>query len=142
VSILAHNEDVTNLAASVSRSGVKNVLRVRTDEGWHEVTDSASVTARGRVEAGLGLDGFASAAEAEQATGPLLTQYATPPRVTRCDIPSEAGIIYDEAGQGDIVTASAWSTTPDTFDEIPMRITGIDGRIEEQSIVYSAELVD
>lgn len=142
VSILAHTQGVANLVAERSEAEVLNVYRVRTDEGWHEVVDAASVLARGRVESGQLLEGFGSEAEAELVTGPTVEHFATPPRTTRCDLTSEGPVVpYVTVDLADIVTASAFSTSPDAFESIPMRLVGVTGQIQERSIVYSVELI-
>lgn len=143
VSILAHSEGVAGLEAEQSETEVLNVYRVRTDEGWHEVVDEASVAARARIEAGQSLEGFGSAAEAELVTGPVVEQFATPPRTTRCTLTSEGPVVpYRDADLADVLAAPAWSPTPDTFEQIPMRLVSITGQIQELSIAYSVELID
>lgn len=119
-----------------------NVFRVRTDQGWHEAVDAASLADRGRWESGLSLEGFSSEAEADLVTGPLLAQYAEPPRTSSCDIAPEAASVvpYDDAGMGDIVACDAITDTG--YEQTPMRLVSIGGRFDESSIVYSVELID
>lgn len=140
VSLTAWSPGVRGLKASQSEGNVKNVVRVRTGQGWHETVDAASIAARGRWEDGTILDGFATEAEADVITGPLVAQYATPARTTTLELKSTGPLVpYRDFDMADIVTASAWATGG--FDTIPMRLAGVVARIEETHTIYAIELV-
>lgn len=141
VSLTAWSSGVRNLRARQSSANVKNVLRVRTDDGWHEVTDATSVTARGRWEDGTILDGFANEDEADTITGPVVTRHATPARVTTLELTSLGPVVpYDDVDLCDIVSSSAWAASG--FDTTDMRWVGVTARIEETHTIYRLQLVD
>lgn len=141
VSVTAWSAGVRDLRARQSKANVKNVLRVRTDDGWHEVIEAASVTARGRWEDGTILTGFANAAEAELITGPVVARHATPARVTTLELTSEGPVVpYRDFDIADILTASAWAAAG--FDTTGMRWAGVTARIEETHTIYRLQLVD
>lgn len=144
VTITEHSSTISNLAAGEDRTGLANAVRVRTDEGWHWATDATSITARGRWESGITIEGFPSAADSEPVTDGLLDELGVPPRTTTLDVPSEAtGIVpFVDFDRCDIITAPAFSRTADTFDAVDMRFVSVTGRIVEKSMLYSIELVD
>lgn len=135
------SDQITNVRASQEESTVRNVVRLRTEKGWVDVSDSTSVTARGRWESGLILEGFMTALQAEPHTNLLLNDLATPQRRTTFDLPSEGSKLpYVDFGLGDRVNGpvfgtSGWATTD-------VRLIGISGRLEEGSIVWTVETVD
>jgi hypothetical protein len=140
ISLTAWSPGVRDLDAGQAEGNVKNVLRVRTGQGWHEVIDDDSVTARGRWEDGTILDGFATEAEADMVTAPLVRQYATPPRTTTLELTSAGPVVpYDDLDMCDIVTSSAWAV--DGYDETGMRWVGVVARIEDTHTVYAIELI-
>ena len=140
VDLTAWTAGVRGLEATVAEGVVSNVLRVRTDEGWHEVTDAASITARGRWEDGTELE-FSSEAEADLVTGPMVARDATPPRRTTLELSSTAAAApYDDFDLCDLVLSSAWATGG--FDDIAMRWVGVTAQIEDSAVVYRMELID
>lgn len=137
----AWSGNATDHAPAASREGVVNALRVRTQEGWHWVTDAASITARGRHEGSLDLSQFSGPDESEPYTTELLARYATPANATRFTVPEEASKVPEvDAGLCDIVSCSAFGTSG--LVDTDMRVVGIDARVEESSIVYTVEVVD
>lgn len=141
VTIAAHTAGVTQLSSTRDESAVENVLRLRTDEGWTEVVDAASVAARGRSESGLRLDGWPSAAQAEPVTGALLEELATPPRTTSCTITSEAAAVPNrDFSISDVVTCDA--ITDSGFEAVPMRFVSSTCWLVEKTLHYTVELID
>ena len=132
---------VSHTGAMQEESTVRNVVQIRTDKGWGEDTDAASITARGRWESGIVLEGFQSLKQAEPHTNLLLNDLATPQKLTRFEIPSEASVVpYAGFGLGDRVNAPVFGTSG--FDTDDVRVIGISGRLEEHSIVWTVEVVN
>ena len=89
----------------------------------------------------MSLEGFPTELDADVVTGPLLDEYATPSRVSRCVLTSESPYTpYVDFGLGDIVSASAFGE--DGWETVPMRVVSISGQLQELSIIWTVELVD
>lgn len=141
ISLTAGTAGMSNFVADRDETAVTNVIRAFTDEGWVEDTNATSITARGRWESGISLEGFPTEIDATAVTDPMLDEYATPPRTTAVDVASEAAVVpYADFGMADIVSASAFGTSG--FDTVDMRVVSIAGRVEESSIVWTVEMVD
>lgn len=137
----AWSGNATDHQPVASREGVVNALRVRTQEGWHWEADAASITARGRHEGSIDLSQFSGPADAEPYALELLAKYATPSNATRFVVAQESAVVPEvDAGLCDIVSCSAFGTSGLVTTD--MRVVGIDGRVEESSIVYTVEVVD
>lgn len=139
--LTAGTANVTNVNAQRDETAVSNVIHYRTGEGWTENIKVTSIATRGRWEAGINLDGFTSAVEADPVVQALVIDLADPPRTTSLEIPSEATYVpYADFNLADIISAPAFGTGG--YEATDMRVVSIAGRLEERSIVWSLELTD
>lgn len=137
----ANTAGVSDVQATRDETTARNTIRYRAGDGWHTLTDSTSVTARGTWEEGLNLDAFPTDLDAQAVVVPTLADLATPQRSTTLTIPSEAGTVpYDDFDMADIVTAPAMGTSG--FDATDMRVISIGGRMAELSIEWTVEVID
>jgi hypothetical protein len=141
VSLAPWTAGVSDVAATRDETAVENVIRYQAGDGWFEESDATSVSARGRWEAGLGLEGFTNRREARAIVRPLLADLATPQRSTTMTITSVGAVVpNDDFALADIVTAPAMTDTG--FEQVPMRVISIGGQVNELTIDYTVELID
>lgn len=137
----AWSGNATDHVPVASREGVVNALRVRTQEGWHWATDDTSIAARGRHEGSLDLSQFSGPDEAQAWVDELLAKYSTPANATRFVVAQEADVVPEvDADLHDIILSSAFGASG--LVDTDMRIVALDMRVEEDSIVYTVEVVD
>lgn len=117
-----------------------NALLVRWSGGWAEVLDAASITARGRSEALLGLGAAQSIAEVERVAAAQLATYASPRTEVTADlIPiDETDTPYLAFRVGDSVTVPDWDGSA-TLERIVALTVAED---ENGQVTYSPELKD
>ena len=141
VALVVGTEGMSDFGCESDELGVRNALFFGTDQGRHEITDGASIAARGRWEDALDLSGYTGEDEAAPVTAQVAEDHATPQRVTSLTITSECAIVpFTDFGMGWIVSATAWD--PTGWATADMRVEHIGWTINERSVEWTVEVHD
>lgn len=119
------------VTAGSDTSGLTNVIRALTEDGWIETSDATSIATHGRSGATIRLDTYDEDG-AGQFTPQFLADLKEPQEPVELLVPAEHPVLpYDDFQMADVVTMDAWGASG--FVATPVRVLEIGGRLAGRS---------